>query len=345
MSYDYYPKYVSVAEKKAKAKKKIKQLRKKNPDLQPVILDGQALATTWWGKAWNKNLESYADYSNRIGRGRSYVRHMAVVDLQVAPGRITALVQGAERAPYAVIISIARMKKANWQSIKKECQRKLSSLPDLLAGKIPKALQETFMIQGKGLFPEPSEISFDCSCPDWASMCKHIAAALYGVGARLDDDPSLFFTLRKADINNLVSQAVQSKTSAIIDKDPVHGSKVIADDKLADLFGLDLDDLTPVKPVKTTEAKTKKRKRPVGKKSNISKSAKKSQRNDLQGHSTAIALVLHCINESRESLSVKDLQETTGFPAGKLYGILFRLKQQRKIQSPAHGIYSRISVR
>lgn len=342
MSYGYYPKYVTVAEKRAKANQKIKQLRKKNPDIRPVILEGKALAKTWWGKAWNKNLESYADYSNRIGRGRSYVRHLAVVDLQIAPGEITALVQGSRGAPYKVKISIAGIKQKNWQTIKKECQSRLSSLPDLLAGKIPKALQDIFMVQGSGLFPAPAEITFDCSCPDWASMCKHVAATLYGVGVRLDENPALFFTLRQAAIDDLVSQAVQSKTASIIEKNTVRSSKVIADDKLADLFGLDMDDLGPVKPAKEIKAKTKRRKASVGKKSKKSKKTKTVPRDGLQGHPTATALVAHCINGSKDDLSIKDLLKTTGFSARKLYGILSRLKQQGRVKNPAHGIYSRI---
>ena len=331
--YEHYPQYVTVAEKKAKAEKKIKQLRKKNPDLRPVILQGRALARTWWGKAWNKNLESYADYSNRIGRGRSYVRHLAVVDLQIAPGKVTALVQGSRGKPYEVLISIAKMKQQNWQIIKKECQSRLSSLPDLLAGKFPKGLQEIFMIQGKGLFPTPTEISFDCSCPDWASMCKHIAAALYGVGVRLDEDPALFFTLRQAALDDLVSQAVQDKTAGILGGDTAKGSKVIADDKLAALFGIEMDAFASAPPTKGRA----KRRKPATK-----KPTKPAAQDSLQGHSTATALVVHCIVGSKDGLSIKDLQQATGFSAKKLYGILARLKQTGRVKNPAHGIYCRI---
>ncbi|MCK4622114.1 MAG: hypothetical protein KAT62_07845 [Desulfuromonadales bacterium] len=334
--YEHYPQYVTVAEKRAKAEKRIKQLRKKNPDLRPVILQGRALARTWWGKAWNKNLESYADYSNRIGRGRSYVRHLAVVDLQIAPGKVTALVQGSRGKPYEVLISIAKMKQQNWQTIKKECQSRLSSLPDLLAGKFPKGLQEIFMIQGKGLFPTPTEIAFDCSCPDWASMCKHIAAALYGVGVRLDEDPALFFTLRQAALNDLVSQAVQGKTASILGEDTAKGSKVIADDKLADLFGIEMDDFGSATPTKGQA----KRRKPATKKT--TKSMKTAAQDGLQGHPTATALVVHCIAGSKGGLSIKDLQQATGFPAGKLYGILARLKQTGRVKNPARGIYCRI---
>lgn len=328
MSYGYYPKYVTVSEKRAKAKRKIKQLKKKNPGIRPVILDGQALAKTWWGKAWNTNLESYADYSNRIGRGRSYVRHCAVLDLKITPGKVTSLVQGSMGAPYEVIISINKMKQKNWQTIKKECQSRLSSLPDLLAGKIPKALQEIFMVQGKGLFPTPSEITFNCSCPDWASMCKHVAATLYGVGARLDEDPALFFTLRQAAIDDLVSQAVQSKTSSIIEKSTTGSSKIIADDKLSDLFGLDMDAPGFVKPAPKKKAKKHNK--------------KAATQDNQQGHPTAIALVTHCLKKSQNGLSIKELQKNTGFPARKLYGILHRLKQQGKVKNPTYGFYKKI---
>ncbi len=183
-----YPKYVTAAEKKVKAEKKLKQLKKKMPGIEPVIIEGSALARTWWGKSWNRNLERYADYSNRIGRGKSYVRHGAVLDLKIKGGRVTALVQGTRAKPYEVVINIAPVKKANWDQIRKQCQGELRSLTDLVSGKFSKELGEIFLAESKGLFPTPKEISFDCSCPDWASMCKHVAAALYGVGARLDED-------------------------------------------------------------------------------------------------------------------------------------------------------------
>ncbi|MEA3333406.1 MAG: hypothetical protein U9Q58_07400, partial [Pseudomonadota bacterium] len=187
-----YPRYVSVAEKKAKAAKKLKQLRKKRPDIKPVVIEGRTLAHTWWGKSWNRNLERYADFSNRIGRGRSYLRHGAVLDLKIESGKVISLVQGSTSRPYEIEITIKPISPALWASIKNQCRGELKSLQDLLAGRFPKGLGEIFFAQGEGLFPVPKEISFDCSCPDWASMCKHVAATLYGVGARFDEDPSLF---------------------------------------------------------------------------------------------------------------------------------------------------------
>ena len=345
MSYYGYPKYVSVAQKKSKAEKKIKQLRKKNPDIRPVILEGQALAKTWWGKSWNKNLESYADYSNRIGRGRSYVRHLAVVDLQIEPGKVTSLVNGSSL--YKVEITIAKMKKQNWQAIKKECQSKLSSLPDLLAGKFPKSLQDIFMVQGNGLFPTPKEITLDCDCPDWATMCKHVAATLYGVGARLDEDPALFFTLRQVNMDDLISQAVQDKTASILKGDKATGGKsnIIGDDKLEDLFGIDMDDFVPPKAAKGKVKKkaAKKRDKPVAKKKPVTtktgKTGKTTSKSKLKSQPTAIAQVAHCIENSKSGFSIKELEETTGFSARKLYGILFRLKKQGRVKSPARGMY------
>ena len=242
MGYWGYPRYVPVAEKKSKAAKKLKQLKKKNPGISPIIIKGKAIAQTWWGKSWNKNLERYADYSNRIGRGRSYVRHGAVLDLKIAPGRVESLVQGSSSKPYSVNISIKAIDEKIWRNIKTVCGGKLDSLQELLAGKFPRALNEIFTAEGEGLFPSPKEIEFDCSCPDWASMCKHVAATLYGIGARLDEDPSLFFKLRKVEIKDLISQAVEDKTRKLLKTAEKKTARVIADSDLSDVFGIDLED-------------------------------------------------------------------------------------------------------
>jgi len=201
----WYPPYVSVAEKRAKAERKLKSLKKKNPGLKPVVIEGRTLAQTWWGKSWNNNLERYADFSNRIGRGRSYVRHRAVLDLQIKSGKVTVLVLGSARKPYKIEINIKPVKLAKWAVLRRDCQGQLKSLQDLLEGKFPKALAKIFFSEDSGLFPAPEDITFDCSCPDWAEMCKHVAAALYGIGARFDEDPRLFFKLRGVKIDDLIT--------------------------------------------------------------------------------------------------------------------------------------------
>jgi uncharacterized Zn finger protein len=253
MSYWRYPRYVSVAEKRAKAARKLKQLRKKNPAIQPIVLEGSAIAKTWWGKSWNLNLERYADYSNRIGRGRSYVRHGAVLDLQISAGQVNSLVQGSRSKPYAVTIKIKAITKKIWKNMKAACAGKLDSLPELLSGKFPKALGEVFTAQGRGLFPAPQEIGFDCSCPDWADMCKHVAATLYGIGTRLDDDAGLFFKLRKVKIDDLIQQTLKDQSYKLLEKAGKMGPGKIAESDLSGMFGIDMEETMDLDFSKTTE--------------------------------------------------------------------------------------------
>lgn len=241
MSFWGFPRYVSVGEKQQRSKKKLEQLLKKNKDIKPVILEGTALAKTWWGKAWNRNLEAYADYSNRIGRGRSYVRCGSVLDLQIREGNIQALVQGSDSNPYSIVIKIKALEKTIWEEIKDICAGKLDSLQELLMGKFPEALGEIFIAHGKGLFPSPKEIDFDCSCPDWASMCKHVAATLYGIGARLDHDPNLFFLLRKIEIGDLISETIRDKTKELLTRAKRKSLRIIEDQDLSSVFGIELD--------------------------------------------------------------------------------------------------------
>jgi uncharacterized Zn finger protein len=247
--YSYYPPYVSVTEKKEKAQKKLALLRKKDPNIQPVVIEGSMLAKTWWGKSWNKNLESYADYTNRIGRGRSYVRNGAVLDLKIQPGEVKALVQGSESKPYLVFIAIKPIQKNNWIKIKESCQGRLESLPELLEGNFPKALSDIFMAKGEGLFPSSDEIKLSCSCPDWASMCKHVAATLYGIGVRLDENPMLFFTLRNVDVHGLISQTVDDHTQKLLKIAENKSARVLDNLDLEEMFGIDLEG-TPEIPKK-----------------------------------------------------------------------------------------------
>jgi uncharacterized Zn finger protein len=242
MSYNYgFPKYVPVAERRMNAQKTINTLKKKNPNLQPVVIDGGKIAKTWWGKAWNDNLERYSDYENRIGRGRSYLRNGAVLDLQITSGKISALVQGSRAKPYDVTVIIKPLAEDIWKKIIHACEGKLDSIQELMEGKFPKALADTFTAQGKGLFPAPKEISFDCSCPDWAVMCKHVAAVLYGVGARLDHDPALFFHLRQVNVDQLISETITQKSQTMLKKSALKSNRVIDDADISALFGIDFE--------------------------------------------------------------------------------------------------------
>ena len=257
MSYrSYFSPYVSVAEKRAKAEKKIKNIKKKNSDICPVIIEGRTIANTWWGKSWNKNLESYADYTNRIGRGRSYVLNNAVLDLKIKSGTIESLVMGTRSAPYKVKVKIKKIKPKIWEGIKKSCQGEIDSLQELFAGKFPKSLSEIFTDREFGFFPSPEEIFFDCSCPDWADMCKHIAATLYGVGARLDSRPEMFFTLRGVKMEDLVTEAVKDHASSLLKKTRQKSSRVIDGSNLSEIFGIDLEEKPAIK-IKKEKSKKK----------------------------------------------------------------------------------------
>lgn len=235
--YDYYPRYVPVAEKKQKAMKQLEKMKKKNPDLTPVIIKGRAIATTWWGKAWNKNLEMYADYSNRIGRGRSYVRNGAVLDLKLEKGLARALVQGSRSKPYQIEIKISPLPPEQWESILNLCKHKIDSLTVLVEGKFPRELAELFTSEGKGLFPTAGEIDFSCSCPDWAGMCKHVTAALYSIGARFDEDPTLFFKLRNIEFDKLLRKTIEQKMQSLLENAGKKSSRVLDDNDVTALFG------------------------------------------------------------------------------------------------------------
>ncbi len=207
--YDFKP-YVPVAQRRAKAAKFAEKIAKKDGRaLEPIKIDGRAIARTYWGKSWCDNLESYSDYSNRLPRGRTYVRNGSVIDLRIKAGQIDALVSGSE--VYKIQITIDKLKPAPWEKIKGDCSQSIQSVMQLLTGKLDKDVMERLARRDQGLFPSPKEIKMRCSCPDGAYMCKHLAATLYGVGSRLDNEPELLFTLRDVDHLELISQAVSSE--------------------------------------------------------------------------------------------------------------------------------------
>ena len=243
MAYDdYYLEYVTKAEREKMAQNTIAKLKKKGKaELAPVIITGRQLARTWWGKAWNDNLKRYSDYSSRLGRGSRYVRNGAVLDLKIEQGIIKALVQGSVRKPYEVEIAIRPLLPGVWKKMRIAGEGKIESLQELIEGKFPPGLSELFTAQGSGLFPTPKEITFTCSCPDRAMMCKHVAAVFYGIGARLDEDPTLFFTLRAVDVHGLISQAIQNKTQTMLNKSGVKSRRILEDADVGAMFGLELE--------------------------------------------------------------------------------------------------------
>jgi uncharacterized Zn finger protein len=234
--------YVPVAQRRANAARELAKLSKKHGQAAlPVVLPGRTIAATFWGKAWCDNLEAYSDFENRLPRGRSYVRNGSVVDLQINKGLVTAKVAGSSL--YKIDIKIKPLAPALWKAIQTECAGKIDSLIELLQGKLSSAVMQIVTRPERGLFPTPKEIDMDCSCPDWADLCKHLAASLYGVGARLDQNPGLLFLLRGVDPADLISKA--SAAEAVRQ---TKGAPVMSDSEVADVFGIELDTSAPAAP-------------------------------------------------------------------------------------------------
>ena len=256
--YFQYAPYVPVAQRRANAAKAAVKLEKKfGRKLSPVAIEGRLIAKTFWGKAWCDNLESYSDYANRLPRGRTYARNGSVIDLHIGPGEITALVQGSSL--YTENIAITPLSKARWEKFVKSAAGQVSNLLDLLQGRLSKELLESISAKGDGLFPSPREIKLNCNCPDGAGMCKHLAAVLYGVGARLDHSPELLFTLRGVDMQDLVTAAGETATAPLADS-------AFDDENLSSIFGVEIESSTPVSSKKVTAKKAATKKSIMAKK-------------------------------------------------------------------------------
>jgi uncharacterized Zn finger protein len=236
-----YARTPRVAEQSARAQRAGQKLSKKagkeGRTLSPVRLAGRAITSSFWGKAWCANLEAYRDYEYRLPRGRSYLRSGAVLDLKIEPGRIAAVVAGSRPHPYEVEVTIQALETTRWSELKRQCAGESGLLIELLEGRLSERVMRQVTDRTQGLFPKPGDIQMSCSCPDWATMCKHVAAVLYGVGARLDTEPQLLFTLRNLDHGELIAAAV--------DGEGARGKtqrKTIAEADLAGVFGIELAD-------------------------------------------------------------------------------------------------------
>lgn len=238
MSWYYYENTPKVEEIRQMAKENLS----KHKNYSPVIIEGgsrsrKPICNSWWGDAWCKNLERYADWDNRIDRGKNYLKNGTVIDLKINGGEIYAKVQGSKKTPYTVKITIDPMDEKKRRRIEKQAIGKIQNLEALVNGTFPEDLKDIFL-QKDGLFPSLKEIHFNCSCPDWASMCKHVAAALFGVGVRLDTNPMYFFQMRGIDIDDFVEKAVFGKVEKMLKNADVVTSRVIQESDITKLFGV-----------------------------------------------------------------------------------------------------------
>jgi uncharacterized Zn finger protein len=150
-------------------------------------------------------------------------------------------------------VEILSVASPHWKSICEDCAGSIDSLVELLQGRLSKGVMERMSRQQTGLFPSPKEIKLSCSCPDWAEMCKHVAAVLYGVGARLDQQPELLFRLRAVNEKELIASAGKALPSA--KKSPV-AAKVLGEEDLSKLFGLEIAESESASQIKTARAKS-----------------------------------------------------------------------------------------
>ncbi len=263
MYYEWKP-YVSVAARRRLAEGIAARLKKKGQALSPVTAE-RVITKTFWGKAWCDNLERYSDFANRLPRGRTYIRNGSVIDLNIAAGKVSAQVMGSDL--YKITVNIAAVPQKQWQDIGSDCSGSIDSLVELLQGRLSKGVMERICRPATGLFPSPKDIKFECSCPDWASMCKHVAAVFYGVGVRLDQQPELLFTLRKVDAKELVARA---GAGLPLSKKVPGSRKVLDDTKIAGIFGIEIAETVEtaeaVRAVAPVNAVAVNKKPPAGKK-------------------------------------------------------------------------------
>jgi uncharacterized Zn finger protein len=240
---DFRP-YVRVADRLKQGEREVAVLAKRRGrPAEPARTQGRKMVTTFWGQAWCDNLARYSDFASRLPRGRAYAGNGSVLDLHIAAGRVEALVAGSEL--YRVAVDISRLPAARWKALVTACGGEIGSIVELLGGTLSSGVLGHLTDAKRGLFPAPREIEMDCSCLDWADMCKHVAATLYCVGARLDDRPELFFTLRQVDQSDLVAGASAGIARRAAAAGRARTSKRKVRGNLADVFGIELDEPPP----------------------------------------------------------------------------------------------------
>ncbi len=242
--YDDSPPYITAAQRRAQVAKALKKLKAEGYDLQPIEpFGGNRIAKSFWGHAWCRHLEALSDYENRLPRGRSYLKNGSVAHLEITPGRVDAIVLGSER--YEIKIIISPLAATSWDRLKRRCSGKIGSLIELLKGQLSDEVMCLVTDPQDGLFPSAQEIRLDCDCPDYADLCKHLAAVLYGIGRRLDERPELLFTLRGVDQTELIETTLPQA--------PGSNRRRLDASSLGDVFGIDIDTTSRTDLVKDPE--------------------------------------------------------------------------------------------
>jgi len=199
-----------------------------------------AFAQSWWAKRWIAAVERLVD-RGRLTRGRSYARRGQVISIDEKKGGIVAKVQGSRRTPYKVSINITPLSDSQWEEVIDTLAEQAIFTAQLLAGEMPQEIEEAFTEAGASLFPETrGDLETDCSCPDWANPCKHIAAAHYILGERFDEDPFLIFRLRGRTQDEVMSALRERRAGEddFIEEDEEVEEIIPLDESIATFFEL-----------------------------------------------------------------------------------------------------------
>lgn len=192
------------------------------------------IGESWWADKWIKALEPLLD-AGRLSRGRSYARGGQVLDLDIGPGTVRSRVQGSRAAPYKVKIAVKTLTAAEWSKVVDALAEQAIFAAQLLAGEMPKDVETAFWAAHVSLFPtHRDDLNTDCSCPDYANPCKHVAAVYYLLGERFDEDPFLIFQLRGKDKEQLLADLRQRRTAAapaVAEEAPIYEVAAAATDE------------------------------------------------------------------------------------------------------------------
>ena len=227
-----------------------------------IKLHSKSISNTWWGQEWCKTINVYADYENRLSRGKTYLRQERVQDLTIEDNTITAKVKGKWSDYYNVTIKIRELPRSKSNIIIK----KISELGSILKGSIPEDCRFLFSIGELGLFPTKDDLIYTCDCPDscggliygsnWnsakeicevdpnnAMLCKHVAAVLYSVGSILDKEPLIIFQLRGINVTKYISEEIVAQTNNLLVGlyQRKEEERVIDKSLISDVFGIDFD--------------------------------------------------------------------------------------------------------
>lgn len=172
-----------------------------------------AIAQTWWSERFIAVLEDIG-LGNRLQRGRSYARKGQVISLQVDAGLVTALVQGSRARPYRIRIGIPAFGKSQWAHVERTLAENAWYAAKLLSGEMPEDIEDVFAGLGLSLFPGTArELSLDCSCPDYAVPCKHLAATFYLLAESFDEDPFAILAWRGREREDLLANLAAARPS------------------------------------------------------------------------------------------------------------------------------------